>query len=435
MNPEELRGRQGASLSYASLSYVEDLSSSCEESPGGENGTCRAPSRDTEQTQGRKGHQRSSTAVRITDLRTPQEVSPRPNSAPADDSTRRPGPETGLPAGASGDTPDGTLGSPLDASDETISSRPSSLAAALPVARVTARNGDARRPREVASHGPAPRATWDGGRGGGIANRASLARPSALEFLDPDSPQVTAESIRASVQRASSHPPSLSLPGAFSVGQNELLTDIVGGWDDGHEAESAPGLGDSPRDRQPFRPTARLERHRRSYGTPEMPRGNAQLPHISPAALTPRVVPPAPGHAKHLPRAEKLPLTGYEQLASRLASQGSERSGPCLRPMYRRFEMLNHRLLLHLQDELCELEEQLHRLDTADTQNRRLQNGILPASRRAESQAGGELQFHRTDVLGKIGFKLEQYSEHRLDICHPPGGLQDPGTTATPAVT
>ncbi|KAI0594004.1 hypothetical protein F4775DRAFT_586434 [Biscogniauxia sp. FL1348] len=153
------------------------------------------------------------------------------------------------------------------------------------------------------------------------------------------------------------------------------------------------------------------KRKQRNYGTPEMPRGNAQHPHISPDALTPRP-PPSQSHPKHLPRAEKLPLTGYELLASRLSatSPDNQSSGPHLRPMYRRFETLNHRLLLHLQDEICELEEQLHRLDTADTQNRRLRNAILPASRRAEYLSGGELQWHRTDILGKIGFKLEQYN-------------------------
>ncbi|KAI1640850.1 hypothetical protein F4809DRAFT_647820 [Biscogniauxia mediterranea] len=164
--------------------------------------------------------------------------------------------------------------------------------------------------------------------------------------------------------------------------------------------------------------SARLEprgedhkRKQRNYGTPEMPRGNAQHPHISPDALTPRP-PPSQSHPKHLPRAEKLPLTGYELLASRLSttSPDHQSGGPYLRPMYRRFETLNHRLLLHLQDEICELEEQLHRLDTADTQNRRLRNAILPASRRAEYLSGGELQWHRTDILGKIGFKLEQYN-------------------------
>jgi hypothetical protein len=121
-------------------------------------------------------------------------------------------------------------------------------------------------------------------------------------------------------------------------------------------------------------------------------------------------------------------MTGYELLSAKLStsdpwtnrrgSSDSSRSeeGPTIKPIYRRFEALNHRLLLHLQDELNELEEQLHRLDTADTQTRRLQNCILPASRRAESMAGGELQWRKTDTLGKIGFKLGQYSK-QLPFC------------------
>lgn len=186
------------------------------------------------------------------------------------------------------------------------------------------------------------------------------------------------------------------------------------------------------------------------YGTPEMPRGTANLPHIPVSVLTPRV--PNQGHPKHLPRAEKLPLSGYELLASRISASsaadpmprshpGSSASSsstatprehiprrhssasnifyrnsllepePTIQPIYRRFKAMNHRLLLHLQDELSELEEQLHRLDTADTQTRRLQNRILPASRRAEAQAGGELQSHKADILAKIGLKLGQYSE------------------------
>lgn len=198
------------------------------------------------------------------------------------------------------------------------------------------------------------------------------------------------------------------------------------------------------------------------YGTPEMPRGTAKLPHIPASGLTPRLSVPHYGHAKHLPRAEKLPMSGYELLASTISStsttatpstsapsrlsallgtqprfasrrssvasfvtstssvrSGSEdmEAGPggnghaSLKPIYRRFEALNHRMLLHMQDELSELEEQLHRLDTTDTQTRRMQSRILPASRRAEHLAGGELQWHKTDILGKIGYKLGQYSE------------------------
>lgn len=116
-----------------------------------------------------------------------------------------------------------------------------------------------------------------------------------------------------------------------------------------------------------------------------------------------------------LPRAEKLPVTGYELLASRLSAfPGSDNeNGGRIKPMYRKFEALNHRLLLHLQDELSELEEQLHRLDHADTQSRRTDRHgyIIPASRRLAAQAGGELQWHKTDVLGKIGYKLNQYNQ------------------------
>lgn len=207
------------------------------------------------------------------------------------------------------------------------------------------------------------------------------------------------------------------------------------------------------------------------YGTPEMPRGTAKFPHIpASAGLTPRI-PGYQGHVKHLPRAEKLPMSGYELLASTISSSpsswssstaaavatpsrlstfvgsqrfasrrssaasfvttstssvrsgseeaetglgsgaGTDAPNASLKPIYRRFEALNHRMLLHLQDELSELEEQLHRLDTTDTQTRRLPSRILPASRRAEHLAGGELQWHKADILGKIEFKLGQYSK------------------------
>ncbi|KAE9369953.1 hypothetical protein N431DRAFT_54317 [Stipitochalara longipes BDJ] len=146
------------------------------------------------------------------------------------------------------------------------------------------------------------------------------------------------------------------------------------------------------------------------FGTPNMPRGNYQLPVVSPSVLSARYQQQVKPHA--LPRAEKIPVTGYELLASRLSySRDAEERGERIRPMYRKFEALNHRLLLHLQDEISELEEQLHRLDNADTQSRRTDRHIVPASRRAAAQAGGELQWHKMDILGKIGYKLGQYNQ------------------------
>ena len=260
------------------------------------------------------------------------------------------------------------------------------------------------------------------------------SRPDALSFLDKDSPAITEEAIqRAAVQASGAWSPR-STSSASSSGSGSQPSDGSAETNmtspdhsvDG-DAMPAPSTQSSATDSGPHRHvqgSEEVKSHR--YGTPEMSRGSVKHPHLPPSELTQRATNPGHGYAKHLPRAEKLPLTGYELLAHRLSSQGarprrhsgsSRSASPTediqqpIKPIYRRFEALNHRLLLHLQDELSELEEQLHRLDTADTQTRRLQNCILPASRRRETMAGGELQWHKTDILGKIGYKLGQYSK------------------------
>lgn len=203
----------------------------------------------------------------------------------------------------------------------------------------------------------------------------------------------------------------------------------------------------------------------RQYGTPEMPRGNAVLPHLPVGALTPRPS-IATGQVKQLPRGDRLPLTGYELLAAHLANSSRrpndssrdrsnhhsnrdpghqfERRGSTtsaatvsippnfgsfdgmaatatsnsryagssyLPPLYKRFTALSHRVLLTLQDELAELEEQLHRLDTNDTQIRRLPGGqILPSSRRQDTNNPSELQWTRTQLLARISDKIASYN-------------------------
>ena len=242
-------------------------------------------------------------------------------------------------------------------------------------------------------------------------------RPNALTFLDDDSPEVTEEDIRRVIAQSSGQwsPRSAS----SSSSSNDSIDQRSTAETDATTPDQSIN-GDAPA--QTETPEAEVQEHR--YGTPEMTRGPMKHPHLPPKELQPRVAAPGQGHAKHLPRAEKLPMSGYELLAAKLSTgggsrprrRGSIRAFPSdegdqhIKPIYRRFEALNHRLLLHLQDELSELEEQLHRLDTADTQTRRLANCILPASRRAEFMAGGELQWHKTDILGKIGYKLGQYS-------------------------
>lgn len=247
--------------------------------------------------------------------------------------------------------------------------------------------------------------------------KAPAPRPDALRFLVEDvdaRPFGSAEDEPPRGRRSTAS--SVDSTTSSTRSGKSAVSGGGGGGDNDTDQHTSPELSPkTPRGRHLAMEVGNgssKTKRQRSYGTPEMPRGNANLPHVSPSLLTPRAS--NFGHVKHLPRAEKLPLSGYELLASRLSTAGAPAADapvePQLKPIYRRFEPLNHRLLLHLQDELCELEEQLHRLDTADTQNRRLQNGILPASRRADSQTPGELQWHKTDILGKIGFKLEQYS-------------------------
>ncbi|KAI0200670.1 hypothetical protein F4808DRAFT_460493 [Astrocystis sublimbata] len=254
---------------------------------------------------------------------------------------------------------------------------------------------------------------------GAKPRKQSATKAHALNFLDSDSPQVTPESIRRTVKEASKPSPEMrksASPSALSTSSTSsgLREDMFDVFVD-HETDpstspehsidgDARGRVFSEAGTRPGRPD---RGRKRTYGTPEMPRGTIQYPHVPPEELTPRA--PNQHLFKRLPRAEKLPLTGYELLASRLSTLPTDRSGT-LRPIYRRFEALNHRMLLYLQDEISELEEKLHRLDTTDTQNRRLPNGILPASRRAELMSGGEFQWHRTELLGQIGWKLDQYN-------------------------
>jgi len=80
-----------------------------------------------------------------------------------------------------------------------------------------------------------------------------------------------------------------------------------------------------------------------------------------------RVIPPMapqpPSRFEH--ESEETPEasdteSGYDTLASNLATSG-------VPPVYRRFAKLNHRILLHIQDEITEMEEELQFLDDAES--------------------------------------------------------------------
>ncbi|OMP81558.1 hypothetical protein BK809_0002551 [Diplodia seriata] len=122
-----------------------------------------------------------------------------------------------------------------------------------------------------------------------------------------------------------------------------------------------------------------------------------------------------------LPDLAETTTTGYEKLAFALSGTSirhdHEESGADMRhvpkPLYRRFEYLNHRVLLHWQGELSELEEELRVLDECIAQHQ-IHAGdevgkALPASRRYSSQYGADLHQRRTMVLGNIYCKMGQY--------------------------
>lgn len=113
-------------------------------------------------------------------------------------------------------------------------------------------------------------------------------------------------------------------------------------------------------------------------------------------------------------RQAKTSKSGYEFLACNIDS----RDDALLKPIYRKFEMLNNRMLLYLQDEISEMEDQLRDLDQAiahEEQN----DGARPASRRAEARLPSQLHWHRVDLLNRSFAKVEQYSTHSLVLnCH-----------------
>jgi len=120
--------------------------------------------------------------------------------------------------------------------------------------------------------------------------------------------------------------------------------------------------------------------------------------HISPPDR-----PPAPD----APDLSQRTILGYEMLALELSSSDSP-----VRPIYRRFEYLNHRILLHLQDELSELEEQLRTVDEiiAQTDAASADGQHSPSSRRGEAYSSNELHHRRINLLGKVFTKTEQYN-------------------------
>ncbi|RJE21892.1 hypothetical protein PHISCL_05777 [Aspergillus sclerotialis] len=106
-------------------------------------------------------------------------------------------------------------------------------------------------------------------------------------------------------------------------------------------------------------------------------------------------------------------LSGYGLLASHLTSSDDFDHTP----LYRRFENLNHRVLLHLQDEIAQMEEDLHVLDEYEEVHRAAEaehqgTKVMLASRRmdAHAQVYSSLHYRRQELIGAIIQKTEQYN-------------------------
>ncbi|EME80891.1 uncharacterized protein MYCFIDRAFT_140428 [Pseudocercospora fijiensis CIRAD86] len=106
------------------------------------------------------------------------------------------------------------------------------------------------------------------------------------------------------------------------------------------------------------------------------------------------------------PNSSQVTIAGYEMLARELSNNSSS-----VKPMYRKFSYLNHRILLHLQDELQELEERLRTVDEIVAQlDHSSSEQTTPASRRGDAAFGGDWHHQRTLLLGRIFQKTEQYN-------------------------
>jgi uncharacterized membrane protein YvlD (DUF360 family) len=207
--------------------------------------------------------------------------------------------------------------------------------------------------------------------------------PSHLDWTYTDSP---------------SHPQANSYPSPRSFGNQQRPADewVASNWGMSPSAMTFDGH---------FPPGAPHPPFPNGHQPPDMARGHSGTSQFSPPFIQTNF--PGP-NSMHMPPFARLPLSGYELLAAKLAGS---LGGPPVKPIYRRFAALGHRLMLHLQDELSELEDQLKALDAADTQSRQHPNGIFPASRRQESPNPNAPPSQRTELLGRIGYKICQYQQ------------------------
>lgn len=226
-------------------------------------------------------------------------------------------------------------------------------------------------------------------------------------------------------------------------------------WPSNHENDGYSSSASAKYEAQLIAARERQSHHER--GTRPNPiQYHPQSYHQQPSnsqALSPRAPP------QQQPAPDNIPLSGYNLIAQTLASPNRKFS-----PIYRRFESLNHRVLLSLQDEIAELEDELKRLDDWDTNNRsfgvsvsvpptnssrpstsssssssltsgvqsqgapiestatgnqtsnehptRIARHIHPSSRRHEARYPSDISYSKSQLLQTLQYKLAQYNIH-----------------------
>lgn len=259
----------------------------------------------------------------------------------------------------------------------------------------------------------------------------SQDRPEPFRYQDPESPVLTQEAIQRSVsssthiaQPVPTSPSALSHSSVPSSHHSDVFSQGGHRNSNSHDGSSwGSDFDDSmshvsqrqfhTSNQYPHQgPPSAANGYPQSPAWPGSPQMQYGHPNASPfpayAMAEPFQQSPIPPPAQHQ-WPQRPPTTGYQQLAANLT--GEIRSWPKAAPIYRRFEALNHRLLLQLQDEIVELEQQLDLLDEADTHSRRGHghHGVVPASRRAEVAANTNICLEKQRLFTEIGSRLHNY--------------------------
>ncbi len=249
---------------------------------------------------------------------------------------------------------------------------------------------------EVSADQQSKRQTWHGGftQAGSFHSDSGISMGSSSG--DGGSPVL--QHKYPSIRRPSTHEPSIPEDNGLNVSCQPLLIQgpAFGGnlW---------PQISAIPND-SPETYYARPSRE----GPRNLDQATFQLP-VTPSELSPQL-PRGKKQPKHRPvKDDPTVKHGYSQLASKISSQ----EDAVIKPVYRKFETLNNRILLYLQDEISELEAELEELDATITREEQCMGRHgYPASRRAEAKTPSRLQWLRNSLMDRCAAKIDTYSKY-----------------------